>query len=287
MAGKKKPKSTRIKKQKNTAKLDINKEKLEDTLKKQWIIKAIELMKDHYSSSYTREYIRENKDGSKSDMAIDSIMKEANAEIVSSQFSKAEEIIPIHLKRYNKNIKDALAIKEIPEDEVDGEVITWEDFYKARNRKIKAMIDALAALLQKEELLQFHNKDFVIEVNTEETIEVREKVKKLNIHKLPLDKQIQLLNLYKKMEKKDFELTDITGTMEVDQVVTEDVEAEVVELPNVHKIEQEKLPEPIKRSSITGADPTIKLRESLQKLAASRFKEAGGTLTDEEEKLTK
>jgi hypothetical protein len=284
----KKPKSTKIKKQKNTANLDVNKDKLEETLKKQWVAKAIELMKDNRSSSFIREYIKGNKEGSKADTAIDTIMKEANALVTSSQFSRAEEIIPIHINRYNQNAKMLIEVKDILEDEVDGETITWEAFYAARNKKIKAYDDCINTLRQKEELKQYHNKDFVIEVNTEETIEIREtRNRRIQIEKLPYDEQVEMMEMMMESLQDENDLLAIVSKPEVEGEVTIDVEAEVVDVPNIQFIEHEKLPEPPKKSLVTAADPTVKLRESLQKLAASRFKAAGGTLTDDEESLIK
>jgi hypothetical protein len=282
------PKSTKRKSRKNAANLDINREKLDATLKKQWILKAIELMREGYSTSYIREHIRINKEGSKTDAALTSILQEANAQIISSQFNKAEEIIPIHVSRYNRIAKDLLATQDFDDLIEAGEDPDPDRYWALREKKERAYSDCINTIKQKEELLQFHNKDFVIEMNTEETVEVRDAKPEIDIGELSFEEQVELYEFFKKAKKTDMELAAIVqNTSSVQQEVTEDVQHEVVEPLNIDFIKQEVLPVVEQKAKITASDPTVRLRESLHKLAAQRFKDAGGTLTDEEEKLIK
>lgn len=287
----KKPK-TNVKKKKNAANLKVNKEKLESTLKKQWIIKAIELMKQGYANSFIRDYIRDRKEGSKSDDAINTILAEANAEIVASQFSKAQEVIPLHIARYNRIIEKCLAVQDADDmyTEEEAEEMLIENpkqYWYLREKKVRAYSDAINTLIQKEELLQYHNKDFNIQINIEEETEINQIIRpSIDVSRLDFEEQLQLLELMKKAKKNDFDLLAIT---QGEQAKEEDkiIEAVVTSVPkaNVEDIKIEKLPEPPVKSIVTASDPTIRLRQSLALLAAQRFKEAGGQLTDDEEKL--
>jgi hypothetical protein len=283
---KKKPK-TSIKKKKNAANLEINKEKLESTIQKKWIVKSIELMKEGYSPSYIRDYLRKNKEGSKSESAIGTIVSEANAFVVSSQFSKAQEIFPLHIMRYNQQLARLMKVEDGDDLIEKGEEIDSDKYWKLREKKITARSNAINTLIQKESILQYHNKDFSVEINIEEEIEIREVKPILNLEKLTLGDQIKFYELMKLCRKDENELLKITQVEEVEAVKTEDVEAEVVERVNVEDIKIEQLPVVVQTSKITSSDPTVRLRESLQKLAAKQFKEAGGKLTDDEENLIK
>lgn len=257
----------------------------EKTIFKSCVVEALSMMRDGYSNLYIKDHLRKTKKGSTHDTVIDTIISLATIEIKNSQFTKAKELIPIHIDRYNRQIKRLIETKEINEDEVDGEDITWEQFWNARNRKIAAYSDCINTMIQKEKLLQYHNKDFVIEYNVEETVEVRDVKPKIDISKLTLEEQVELYQLFKKAKKDENELLSVIQTNSEAKQVTVDVEHQEVERPNVEQIKQIKLPEPPYRSPVTASDPTVKLRETLAKLAAKRIQEVGGNLTDEEKKL--
>jgi hypothetical protein len=282
----KKPK-VKVKERKNGANLEINQDKLDTTLKKQWVLKSIELLKQGYSPSYIRDYIRERKQGSKSESALDTIISEANILIVSDQFLKAQEIIPIHIMRYNQIVDRLMQVEDGEDKRAKGEEVDSETYWKLREKKIRAFNDAINTLYQKEDIKQYHNKDFTINLNIEEEVVVREVKPQWKVDKLSFEDQLELLELMKLSKKDENELLAIIHSTEMEKVKTEDVEAVVVEKANVEDIQQEQLPAPKVKSPISSADPTIKLRESLQKLAAKQFKEVGGSLTEEEEKLIK
>lgn len=285
------PKKPKYKK-KNAANLDINRDKLENTLKKQWVEKAIEKMKQNYSNAFIREWIRENKEGSKADTAIDTIISEANAYISRSQLNKAEQIIPLHRVRYDKMIEKGFAVQDaddLPEEECATMLIEEpKKYWMLRERKIRAFNDSINVMIQKEELLQYHSKDFNIQINTEEEVIIKEVKPKYDLDLLSFEEQLELYQFFTRAKKNENDLLAIIQgeqAKEAEKVM----EAEVVsvEVVNVDQIKQEQLPVPPVKSSITSIDPTIKLRESLQKIAAKQFKEAGGKLTEEEEKLIK
>jgi hypothetical protein len=281
----KKPK-TILKTKKNAVNLDVNRQNLANTFKKQWVEKAIALMKEGYSSSYIKQYILENKQGSKTVAAVDTIMAEANSLIVNSQITKSKELIPVHIDRYNKIIKKLFEVEDGDDLIAKGEEVDSERYWKLRERKIRAYNDCINTHRQKEELLQYHKEGFIINLNTEEEVIIKETKPKINVSKLSYEDLIKLYQFFKKARKSDNDLLAIIQANQEAEVVTEDVSHEVVEKPNIEHIKQEKLPDPPYRSPITANDPTIKLRESLQKLAAKRFGEVG-TLTEEEKQLTK
>lgn len=282
----KKPKGSKIKKKLNAVNLQANRVELEKSLNKQWIIKAIELLKEGSSNSYVRELIEREKQGSKSSSAINTILSEANRLITEAQFSKIEEIIPIHTKRYNNEINRLIETTDFTEDDVLSGITDWEGFYKAREKKIKAFNDCVNTLVQKERLLQFHNKDFVIEYNVEHTIkEVEKKQPKVNLKNLSHDERVMILKMIMKMKESENDILAITVTETVDKQVTVDGEAEVIEKPNIDEIKIEERPIPIEKSQVTIHDPVKRLKEHLKIKAAEQFKQAGGTLTDDEEKL--
>lgn len=277
---------TKITNRRNGANLNINRHKLDNTIAKKWVEKAIELFKQGYSNLYVREHIMTNKEGAKTEGAVRSIMDAANVIINNSQFQKTEEMMPLHLSRYNSLIKALKATKDISEDQVDGEIVTWKDFYRKREEKIKAYENCITTLFQREKLLKFHNKDFLFKWTKEEVVEVKEVEKKITITKLELAEQIELLNLIKKTRKDENDLgAIIAGQIEAKAEVV-DIEHEVVEQPNIEQIKHLQLPEPPSSVKTTYHDPTAKLRESLAKLAAGKFKEIG-KLTEDEEQLIK
>lgn len=219
-------------------------------------------------------------------MIIKRIKTEGTVESTTLQFDKASEIIPIHLFRYNSSINKLIKAKEIDESDVDGELITWEDFWKARNDKIRAYLNCIQTLIQKEELLQFHNKDFLIELNTKETITIKESSPKYNFDKLTLTELIELFELMKrtKAESKNapigvFHAKTATLIPEATQSSSNS------EKPNIELIKQETITEVFKSS--LNKNPTARLQEVLMRISALKLKEAGANLDEEEEQLIK
>ncbi|OYU53822.1 MAG: hypothetical protein CFE25_17155 [Chitinophagaceae bacterium BSSC1] len=204
----------------------------------------------------------------------------------SLQFDLAEEIIPIHLYRYNYQIQQLLKVKEIPEDKVDGDQITWKMFFEARNRKIKAFSDLINTLTQKEELLQFHNKSIEIEWNKRETIKIKKS--RYFLEQLEFKEQIELLEYIKKSKKCVLYPTGVVVSNQqlVSQFNTNNPQLTESVKPNIESIRIEELKDESQVGNVK-SDPVKKLKSILDKLAAEKFKEAGGTLDSDEEKLIK
>lgn len=214
---------------------------------------------------------------------INQISQEGTVKHTSLQFMKAEEIIPIHIFRYNRMINLLINTKDIEESEVDGEVITWDDFWKARNTKIRAYLDCIQTLTQKEELLQFHNKEFTVEWNLEETVEIKEKVSRPDFSKLSFDEKVELLELMKKAKLDENNLPAVIQTNEETKTDTVDVNHEVTDEVNITSIKHENVQEAFKASVQT--DPKARLQEAIMKIAAKKLSQAGANLDENERRL--
>jgi hypothetical protein len=261
---------------------------LSNTIFKKWIQIALDLMDEGYSTSYIREHIAANKEGSVKQTAIDAVMANANEKIAHNQFLQRQEVTALHLKRYNMMIKELLAVEELPypdEETLSNNEYAFQDWLESRNKKIRAYNDCIQTMFQKEDLLQYHNKGFVINVNVEEEITIKDERPKIDISQLTLQEQVELYQLIKKARKDDFELIGVIQNTTAGQDETIDVVAEVVETkPNIEHIAQLPIPEKPYISPVTQFDPTAKLRETLRKLAAKKIEDAGGHLDNDEKK---
>ena len=200
-----------------------------------------------------------------------------------NEFVKAHEVIIIHLQRYNSQIKRLLEVCDYTEADLLSGHVSQNQFFKAREAKIRAYSDCINTIIQKEKLLQFHNSGFEIEV-IHEKVEIRSTRSGYDISRLCLEEQVELYELMKKAKKSSNEIAAIQFN-KVEEIIIEDAEYEVCEVPNITYMKQEQLPETPSAFSITSNDPTIRLRESLERLAAKRFKEAGASLTEDEKRL--
>jgi len=218
--------------------------------------------------------------------ALTEILSEAKRIIKDSQFTEVRDIISIHTDRYNKLISKLISTRDGDDlSEVEGKGIDVDRYYRMRERKIKNYLDCIATMVQKEELLQYHNKDFVIEINTEETITLKDSKPKYDIKKISFDERKRALNYMLKMKKTANDLLAITQGNN-GHVETIDVTHQVIpEIPNISFIRNEA--SPIANIVALNRDPLVRLKEIQAKLVAKRIKEVGGTLTDEEENLIK
>jgi hypothetical protein len=291
MARNKKPKSVKHKKITKAIKLDNPNSRVElsETKLKQWIIKAVEMLKDNFPASYIRQYIALNKQGVVSEDVINRIMHCANAEISNEYFNKQSQVISIHSKRYSKQLKKLLAVEELPQDKIDSAEeggISYEDWMKSREKKIKSCYQTLETMFQKERVLGIHNKNFNFNINTEETIkEVTTKKSVPKLDNLTFDEMVEyyeLMMLAKEDENEMISVKIVNQETKVD--VTEDIEAEVIEQANVELIKQETPPEVNIVKPLDNFDPTARLRESLAKIAAEKLKGAGANLDIHEQK---
>lgn len=216
---------------------------------------------------------------------ITSIVTTAVKQIVDNNFIAAEEIIPIHLNRYNKQIEELLAVKDA-DDLIAGsdEELHFDSktYYQLRNKKIRAFSDCLNAMRQKEELLQLHDINFTLNLNSEERIIIQDRKPEINLNKLTLEEQVELYNLLKKCR---IDVSEVIGIKTNAQVV-EDIPIEEVNLsdmPNINFIKTEVLQEEVIEEK--RKDPTREIQKSLLIENIKKLKAAGANLTDEENEL--
>jgi hypothetical protein len=228
----------------NAPNLAKDKDKLSETKLKQWIVKAIELLKEGCSPAFIKQHIALNKKGAVTVGILDKILSAAHTEISSEYVNKRSEVVALHIQRYNKQIKKLLAVEELDQDMINSEEeggITYEAWMKSREKKIKAGYLAMETMFQKERLLQLHNKNFNFNFNQTETIKEVKTVKAIpDLSKLTFDEQVELYELM--MEAKEDENENISVKVinqETKINVTEDIEAEIVEPANVELIKQE------------------------------------------------
>jgi hypothetical protein len=183
-----------------------------------------------------------------------------------------EEVVGLHIKRYNEEITRLLNIKldRIPPQ-------------KRLAVKVEAYMNCLDTLHQKEKLLGMHTKDFKIIINNEETTIVREKKPKLDISKLTLAEKIELNALLEKSRKSDDD--EVCSVILKKDVVGEtiDIEAEViVEKSNIDRMENREPQKAIDDKSQGQALMSLedKLRETLRKRAQEEFLKAGSKTAD-------
>jgi hypothetical protein len=264
----------------------VERKELKETLQKQWVYVAVELMKEGRSVIYIKNHIAENKKGSTSISSLDKIIEHANALIRSEFSSKAKDIQVLHTRRYNENINNLLKIEELNQDDIDSDKegeITYEAWLNSRNKKIKAYDECIKSMMQKENLLQMNSDSFVFEINEEVNVEVKETKPKYDFSKLTLEEQVELYELVKLARVGDNEMHSIIERKRDEVVETIDVVAEVVQTTNIDQIEQKHTSPEVPKLPFV-VDPTAKLKEMLKREAAKKLQEIGSHL-DEKEKF--
>ena len=198
-------------------------------------------------------------------------------------FVKVQEVIAIHLSRYDGQIQKLLQVKDYSKDEVISQKIDQKTFFRARERKIKAYNDCIATIGQKERNLQFHNAGFQLEI-VEERIEIKAK-SKYNVHLLSHEQLVKLYYLILKAKESQELIPSISHNQQkiVDKVLLPI--DQINEGTNIDFIKQEAIPNDLAVKVEQKSDPTRKLKESVERLAVQKFKEAGATLTEEESQL--
>jgi hypothetical protein len=200
-----------------------------------------------------------------------------------NEFIKVNEVIPMHIQRYNNQIYRLLEVEDYTEDDLLTGKITKRQYYTARERKIKAYSDCIATIIQKEKVLQFHNTGFEFEV-VEEKIEIKETKTKFDPYLLTFDECLEMHKLIEEAKEQQNYLPPITVYDNVPETKLIDNDNMMAEVVNVELIKHEQPPVPNNIGSAK-LDPIQKLKDSINRLAAKKFKEAGGTLDEDEEKL--
>jgi hypothetical protein len=156
-----------------------------------------------------------------------------------------------------------------------------------REKKVRAYNDAMNTLVQKEELLQYHNHDFVVDINVEHTVTLKENRPQYNLDMITFDEQLELMRLFKKARKDESELAGIIQAKNSEGGTVDVTYEEFSVVPNISLIKHEALPVENNIQGNKRVNPTTRLQEIHAKLVARRIKEAGGHLDADEENLIK
>ncbi len=213
--------------------------------------------------------------------ATKAIINQGRVKDTSIPFDSADEIVTIHLYRYNREINKLRKTKEIDQKRVDGKLITWKMFYTARNNKIKAFNDLINTLIQKEELLSFHQREFFVDIN--ETVVIKTTPASVIVENLKFEEQLELLKLMKKM-KDENELIGIRQNSTENNKTEVDDSKQLAEKPNIEDIKHKIQPTQVINKP-DYRNPTAMINETVMRVAAKRIREAGGTLDIDEQKL--
>ena len=200
------------------------------------------------------------------------------------EFRKIIEVIPIHVERYNRQVKRLLSVQDYDKADLHRNDVDKREYYRAREEKIRAYNDCINTMIQKERVLQYHNSGFELEV-IEEKVEIRKAKDFYDITKLAFEEQVELLRLMQKAKRDQNFIAPIdTSNALIEVKQTEEIQ-EANEVTNIDLIKHEEPPESTELILPFKIDPVSKLKENLNKLAANRFKEVGGKLDQEEERL--
>lgn len=268
-----------------------NSKPLEETLKKKWVVEAVELMKQGYSTSYIRQQIAASKKGKVNSVVIDNILATVNELIFTESLTGKEQVKMIHVRRYNRQINRLLATEELDFDKIsvdkDGDLIgeySYDEWFASREKKKTNYWNAIAALQQKEKVLQFHNDGFEFEINTEENVNVVDKKPKYDVTKLTFEEQLELYELMKKAKKGENELLSVVESVKSLSQEVQDAEAVVIPPANIEQIAHEKLEVVVEKPTFV-IDPTARLKERMKQIAARTLQGIGGHLDDTEKRF--
>lgn len=196
-----------------------------------------------------------------------------------SEFILKADVVPIHIKRYDSQINRLIALQDYTEDDVFNGAVTFKEFLRARDRKIKAFHDCVATMVAKESLLQFHNLGTEISF-TEEDIEISRPQRKYNLDALTFEEKLEFYHLWMKAKKDQRYFMPIIGSTEIKAKGFIEDAIVIEETPNISQIKQV---EASTNSELTlrPVDPVTKLQQTLNKMAAEKFSEIGNLSEDE------
>jgi len=259
------PKGKRKKEIKVSSKLvNTNPNIMKNTPVEQYVLKAVEWLKEGMSHSAIKEMILlDKKKGPVTPEAATSILNEAIARMKVEYAKDRQHIVALHTQRYDRAIKKLLNIN------VDS-----FDKMKQRELKINAYLQVLETLFRKEKLLQMHTKSFQVRINNTVNAKVREKKQMFDLSKLTLEEKINFLQLMQKAKRGYNELQSVTLIEKKQKEVIEDIGYEEVQVPQLElykpKVEQEDT-----KSTTTLLSVQQKLADTLRRKAEEEFKRKG------------
>lgn len=198
---------------------------------------------------------------------IQFILQRASLEIANEHARDRGSIISLHVKRYDIELRKALAEKHL----------SVQLPHIRRKMRIDTLQTALDIMFAKERVLQIHAKDTQIKIFNKLNAKIREKKIAYDLSLLTLPEKIEFLNLMMKAKRSQSELFSVQ-LKGAEKVITEDIEhVEVKTEDNITKIEQFNLPVPYVEPKPEKTIDTVtnKLRAALAARAAKDFKSKG------------
>lgn len=179
---------------------------------------------------------------------VENIITAANQLIEMYYRSQIYQVEKVHIARYNKMIIDKLNRNY---DEEFAYLIAEKPWVVEQIEQVDLM-DVLQAMKQKEMLLGMHRKTFKVTINNQNNIFVQQPKAppkpKLDISKLTLEEQVELLSLVQLTSRTEDEMHGvILSSPKLNDTI--DIEAETIENDNVKYIEQFTKPKPSNESS--------------------------------------
>ncbi|HWI93247.1 MAG TPA: hypothetical protein VNT20_18340 [Flavisolibacter sp.] len=199
-----------------------------------------------------------------------------------SEFILKADVVPIHVRRYDAQINRLIALQDYTEDDVFNGAVSFKEFLRARDRKIKGFHDCIATMVAKENLLQFHNLGTEISF-TEEDIEIHKSQPKYDLDALTFEEKVEFYHLWMKAKKDQRYFLPVIGSTEIKAKGFIEDAIVIEETPNISQIKQVEA-STNSEFTLRPVDPVTKLQQTFNKMAAERFGEIG-TLTEEERNL--
>lgn len=231
------------------------------------IYEAIDLLKENLTKKQIVEILTEKNKKSKT--KIPDYVNLA-CQVLDDEYAKDDQsVIGLHLARYNEEFD---RLKDYNYDLVNPK-------YRMKVY-LDNHFDMLNTLKAKEKLLQLHTKSMVVRFNQKNTTIVKKKTA-FDLSKLPLEEQVELLNLIQKTKVGDEERMGVILRGEEKIQEAEVIEEVVEEVTNIDKIKQRLLKTAYAEKTDTAMlDVRSKLKETFEKKAAEEFKKAGSRTVD-------
>ena len=233
------------------------------------LYQIIDLLKSGLTKSLVQEIILNSEDNKFVAEYISELIIEASKEISEQYVTKNDQLIGLHLGRYNRKIKE-LFNKD------------FSSYDLAIQRKIKSAVflDLLETLHQKEKLLQLHSKQTIVRFNQRNSININEIASKFNLEQLDHEEKVRLLELLLKTKLKDGEDTVSVILNKKETSITDILFEEIGETPtnvNLSKVEQIiNIEEQVIEKKYTSLeDIKRKLSQALEKVAREELIKAG------------
>jgi hypothetical protein len=199
------------------------------------------------------------------------------SKLIADQHSRdGKSVVALHVRRYNKEIKDLLEGKNAELESEDLE--EGMDGAKRRKIRIYQLQVLLNVMFAKEKVLQLHKKDTQIKIFNKLNAKVVKK-KDIDLTALTLQEKVEFLKLIQKTKPDQQQLITIKSTqIKAEENVTEDIQHEEIKKLNVENVitynERKELPAPKTKKNLDNV--TEKLKAALQRKALIEIQAKNG-----------